>query len=234
MDYFIDYANHKDTDVYIKGAGVIPLKRGQHIFGTIALADFMGVDRQRIRSKLKILKNIEFLTIKPTNRFSIATILNYDIYNPQNELTNQQINQQLTSNQPATNQQLTTPNEYNNIKNIKNDKNIIKNIVDYLNKKTGKSFKFEAKETNRLIVSRLNAGFQEQDFFTVIDNKCAKWLVDPKMIEYLRPQTLFGTKFESYLNDIPHPLHGKVSETTIKNIQVLENWRPKDEESGNV
>lgn len=112
MDYFIDHANYKDTEVYVKGAGLVTIKRGQHIFGTLSLADLMGVDRQRIRTKLKILKNINFLTIKPTNRFSIATIINYNTYNPQEETTNQQIDQQLTSHKPATNQQLTTPKEY--------------------------------------------------------------------------------------------------------------------------
>ena len=121
MDYFIDHANYKDTEIYIKGAGLIPLKRGQHIFGTLSLADLMGVDRQRVRSKLKILKNINFLTIKTTNRFSIATIINYDTYNPQENTTNQQTNQRLTSNQPATNQLLTTPKEYNKDKKGNNN-----------------------------------------------------------------------------------------------------------------
>lgn len=120
MDYFIDHANYVDKDVYIKGAGLVPVKRGQHLFGTLQLADFIGVDRQRIRTKLKILEKIQFLTIKPTNRFSIATIINYDIYNPLEEQTNQHIDQQLTSNKPATNQQLTTPNKDNKEKKVNN------------------------------------------------------------------------------------------------------------------
>ena len=96
MEYFIDHANYKDTEIYFPNIGLIPLKRGQHIFGTLKLAEFMGVDRQRVRSKLKILKNIEFLTIKSTNRYSIATIINYDTYNPLKNETNQLTDQQLT------------------------------------------------------------------------------------------------------------------------------------------
>ena len=38
------------------------------------------------------------------------------------------------------------------------------------------------------------------DFKTVIDKKCAEWLQDGNMVQYLRPETLFGTKFETYLN----------------------------------
>ena len=75
-------------------------------------------------------------------------------------------------------------------------------IIAYLNKKTGKHFKV-GEEVKRLIKARFNAGASEEDFYTVIDNKCAKWLNDPKMNEYLRPITLFSSKFDSYLNDIP-------------------------------
>jgi len=74
-------------------------------------------------------------------------------------------------------------------------------IVDYLNGKTGKNFKAKSNETQRLIRARWNAGYRLSDFQQVIDIKCQKWLSDEKMIDFLRPQTLFGTKFESYLNE---------------------------------
>lgn len=104
-----------------------------------------------------------------------------------------------------------------------------KAIIDYLNKKTGKSFSFKIKETRRLINARWNQGFRLDDFKRVIDIKTSKWLTDPKMVDYLRPQTLFGTKFESYLNERGHPLRGVVSETTMHNIAVLEDWEPPEE-----
>ena len=40
-----------------------------------------------------------------------------------------------------------------------------------------------------------------EDFKKVIDIKVSKWLNNPEMADYLRPDTLFGTKFESYLNE---------------------------------
>lgn len=73
-------------------------------------------------------------------------------------------------------------------------------IVEYLNKRTGKKFKYKSKATQRLIKARWNEGFKLDDFKKAIDNKCLDWLRDEKMSEYLRPATLFGTKFESYLN----------------------------------
>ena len=73
-------------------------------------------------------------------------------------------------------------------------------IVQYLNQKTDKNFKHTSKVTQRHIRARLAEGFTVSDFKQVIDNKCNDWLRDQKMKEYLRPETLFGTKFESYLN----------------------------------
>jgi len=74
-------------------------------------------------------------------------------------------------------------------------------IIEYLNSKTGKSFKAESQYSKKHIKVRWNEGFRLEDFKKVIDNKCLKWLSDPKMIDYIRPETLFGTKFESYLNE---------------------------------
>jgi uncharacterized phage protein (TIGR02220 family) len=73
-------------------------------------------------------------------------------------------------------------------------------IVDYLNAKAGTSYRHTTKKTQQLIRARWNEGFRLDDFKTVIDKKVAEWLNDPKMNKYLRPETLFGTKFESYLN----------------------------------
>lgn len=73
-------------------------------------------------------------------------------------------------------------------------------IVDYLNRKTNSHYRPTSKATRRLIKARYNEGFTDMDFKTVIDKKCAEWLQDGNMVQYLRPETLFGTKFEAYLN----------------------------------
>lgn len=74
-------------------------------------------------------------------------------------------------------------------------------IVDLLNKVTGKSFRHTSTATQRLIKARWNDGFRFEDFKTVILTKTNQWLKDDKMNKYLRPTTLFGTKFEGYLNE---------------------------------
>lgn len=75
----------------------------------------------------------------------------------------------------------------------------ITNIVNYLNKVLGTNYKSNTKNTVKHITARLREGYTEQDFFTVIDKKYAEWH-GTDMEKYLVPETLFGTKFEKYLN----------------------------------
>lgn len=78
---------------------------------------------------------------------------------------------------------------------------IYKEVIDYLNAKAGTKYKPSSAVNKRLIDARIKDGYFLDDFKTVIQNKCATWLHDSKMSKYLRPQTLFGTKFEGYLNE---------------------------------
>ena len=87
----------------------------------------------------------------------------------------------------------------NNNKYIVEDNNAFNEIIDYLNVKTKQHYKTTTNKTKRLIKARLNEHFTIADFKKVIDNMCNEWL-NTDMQKYLRPETLFGTKFESYLN----------------------------------
>lgn len=86
--------------------------------------------------------------------------------------------------------------------NIPNNKPY-KVIIEYLNEKARKAYKAASKSTQQHINARLAEGYTVEDFKRVIDNKCAEWMGNPKMEQYLRPSTLFGTKFEDYFNASP-------------------------------
>lgn len=73
-------------------------------------------------------------------------------------------------------------------------------IVAALNEALGTSYRPTSKKTRQLIHARWAEGFRFPDFEAVIDTMAAAWVDDPKMSAYLRPETLFGPKFESYLN----------------------------------
>lgn len=75
-----------------------------------------GISLQNVRTALKRFEKYEFLTNQPTNKNRLITIVNWEVYQSKdNDLT-----KELTSNQQATNKQLTTNK---NEKNEKNDKN---------------------------------------------------------------------------------------------------------------
>lgn len=74
-----------------------------------------------------------------------------------------------------------------------------KAIIEHLNKRTGSNYKHTTESTRQKINARLNEGYNLDDFIVVIDKKCVEWM-NTDMQKYLRPETLFGTKFESYLN----------------------------------
>ncbi|MCT7866177.1 MAG: conserved phage C-terminal domain-containing protein [Lactobacillus iners] len=101
-------------------------------------------------------------------------------------------------------------NTSNNNTSINN--NTIDRVIKYLNAKAGTNYRANNKATQRLIKARFNEGMTTKDFKKVIDNKCNDWLKDPKMCEFLRPATLFGSKFESYLNQKPKRLDQSVTD----------------------
>lgn len=91
---------------------------------------------------------------------------------------------------------------YSSSSQEKNEPHIpYKQIIDYLNKKVGTHYRATSNATRKLIKARWKEKFTLADFKKVIDNKVFSWQADNEMKKYLRPQTLFGTKFESYLNE---------------------------------
>jgi len=78
---------------------------------------------------------------------------------------------------------------------------IINDAISYLNTKTNKNFSVRTQATIKHINARIKDGYTLEQFKYVINVKCASWLGDDKMEQYLRPETLFGTKFNSYLNE---------------------------------
>ena len=90
-------------------------------------------------------------------------------------------------------QSLTNNTSLNNLTNN------IKDIIDYLNVVLATKYRYNSVATQKHIKARLEEGYTIEEFKTVIDKKAEEWK-GTDMEQYLRPETLFGTKFESYLN----------------------------------
>lgn len=78
---------------------------------------------------------------------------------------------------------------------------VYESIISYLNQKAGTGYKSQTASYRTFINARLKAGYNLDDFYKVIDNKTAEW-IGTDFQKFLRPETLFGNKFDSYLNQI--------------------------------
>lgn len=192
-------ANHRPA----KWQGIV-VETGSFITSTPKLSKETGISRQCVRTSLNRLKSTNELTIESTNKYTIITIVKWDDYQGFDEEVNQDINQptnkQLTNDQPATNQQLTTNKKYKKYKNEKNNtyKDICQRVIENLNWQTGRKFKTVESNTKH-IIARLKEGYSEEECIRVVHNKVIDWLDNPDMKDFLRPSTLFGTKFDGYL-----------------------------------
>lgn len=184
------------------------------------LAALFHVTRQAISKSLKALKNVGLIEMKrqgltKPNKIYVAMPEPFVLKSTQNEQydvnssSHHDVN--LSSHQKA-NEVYTNKTEKRETDGIQTEKNIYKSgkpdvvppfiqeVVSYLNEKAGTSYKPTTPKTQKLIHAREKEGFTLDDFKTVINKKCAEWLHNGDMVRYLRPETLFGTKFESYLN----------------------------------
>jgi uncharacterized phage protein (TIGR02220 family) len=75
-------------------------------------------------------------------------------------------------------------------------------IIGYLNERTNKNYTTKNKATIKDIQARIKEGYVFDDFKYVVDIKASQWM-NTEMEQYLRPQTLFGNKFNSYINERP-------------------------------
>lgn len=91
----------------------------------------------------------------------------------------------------------------NNIYSQEDGKNeeIVISVINYLNEKADKNYKSTTQKTKSLINARIKEGFTLDDFKKVINTKTQQWKLSADMNRYLRPETLFGNKFESYLQE---------------------------------
>lgn len=115
------------------------------------------------------------------------------------------LNHLATKSQPNQNQTLTEVKPKRNPRvetvNVNDNENINKDIIHYLNTKLGTKYKASAEYVKKHINARLNEGYTLEDFKTVIDKKYKEWS-GTEFAKFLRPETLFGTKFSTYLNQL--------------------------------
>ena len=205
------------------------LDRNEQAELLLAITEYMFQDKEPTlnEKQMKIFKNLRRpLDISKKNS-KRSKGNGAPVGNQNAKKTNQETNQNQTENKPKENQKTNTSKmsmsmsivndnvinkkvnrgmgeeEKEEVEILDNNSIAYHEIISYLNQVVGTSYRPTSKETQKHIKARLNDGFTIDDFKQVIDNMAFKWLKDEKMNRYLRPETLFGTKFESYLNETP-------------------------------
>ena len=211
---------------YLFNDKIESLKPGQFITGRNILVKETGIERSKIERILKTFEIEHQIEQQTNNKFRIISILNWDEYQ-----NNEQHNEQPVSSQQAASEQPVSTYKKLKKERIKElKKNSLtpiipfEEIINHLNLRTEKSYRHNSKKTKEFIQTRWKEGFTLDDFKRVVDNQTIKWKDDGKMREYLRPETLFGTKFESYLNATPNPVQaGLISPSS----QRILDWAEK-------
>ena len=177
----------------------LKLKPGQFIRSYSKLAEDLTyregrgskkVSKSTISNSIKKLVRNEMITVTETEVGTMFTIVNYQLYQRFDE-------SEKTNAERLTKRKMDNKTEEESV----NKNNTFISVVDYLNERAKTKFRHTSRKTQQLIKARFNEGFDMDDFKKVIDVKTKQWINDNNMRKYLRPETLFGTKFEAYLNE---------------------------------
>ena len=106
-----------------------------------------------------------------------------------------------------------------NTESHQSDNDVPLSLLSYLNQKTGSSYT-ATDQIRATIEQRVSEGYTLEQMRSVIDKKCAEWSCDGKMRSYLRPSTLFGDRFEEYLN-APEPAEVEEKRKSSEHVASL-------------
>jgi len=205
------------------------LEKGSFVTTSSRLAAELNLSRQQVRTALDKLVSTSNITKTSTNKNLILKVVNWEVYQDKkgnsNHQNNQQINQPITNKQPTNNQQkdnnIYTYKDIYTLKDkefknerIKEDLNTTfvhfekdekgemipyKEIVEFLNEKTGLNLRHTTNKTRDLIKARWNEGFRLEDFKSAIVNAVKFRTKSNGEIDtrYLMPKTIFNGSFES-------------------------------------
>lgn len=217
-------ANHKDNK-FLLGNELVEVKEGSFITSELKLMERWGWGKSKTRAFLDLLQSDEMIIKKSDRKKTTITIVKFSDFQGVQTTSKPQPDHSQTTARPRA--------DTNNNDNNDNNENKYYIIVDFLNKKAGTKYKFTSQKTKALINKRLAEGFTIDDFKKVVENKCAEWINNPKMEQYLRPETLFGTKFESYLNakkTPPQKPKNNMATYDMRMVErmVVEGWEEKE------
>ena len=188
------------------------LPRGHFRITNRVVAEELNLSQSTIQRLTKEFESLNIIKcIKKSKSITEASIYKY-IFDYSHEPVSESVNEPVyESTQPSDFKDLndievsqdepvyeTVPDTLE--KEVLKRKDIYRLVINRLNEKANKNFKPTSSRTQSHINARLSEKFTIDDFYKVIDTKSKQWK-DTSMEAFLRPRTLFGTKFEDYLNE---------------------------------
>lgn len=201
-------AHFKEREMTLKAKGLLSLMLSlpdEWDYSIAGLAALSKDGKDSVMNALSELEDFGYLKrVKLTNEKGQFAGYEYNVFeSPRTENPNEDkpYPENPNTDKPnAENPPQLNTNTLNTKKSNTKKNNIYhREIVEYLNQKAGMQYRSGSKATQQHINARLAEGYTVEDFKTVIDKKCADWK-GTDYEQYLRPSTLFGTKFENYLN----------------------------------
>lgn len=162
--YLLLKATHRERDSIFKGKR-ITLKPGQLIAGRKSIASFLKINEIKVQRILKLLENEHQIEQQTSNRNRLITILNWDLYQGNEQQDEQQMN----------NKRTTDEQQMNTYKNIKNDKNNKKNIYAHFTPPTLEEVISYCKERNNSVDPQKWYDFYSAKGWMIGKNKMKDW-----------------------------------------------------------
>jgi len=189
-------ATHK-PHVQQVGLQRVNLEVGQFVFGRKAAAKKLKMSEQTVRTLLTKLIEWQNLTIKPTNRFSVVTVVNWELY----QVRNDESTTQLTNSQPTANQQPTTNKNGKNEENVKNKDNGPNSFMDLIDTYADE-WSIDHVTDKRWFKSRVldNEAFTAIDIWDTIE-KWANWIEGHYRLKQAHKTNKFPATFKNSLTN---------------------------------
>lgn len=227
----------KRKDMSLKAKGLLSLMLALDDNWKYSIKGLCGICQENetaIKSALAELKDCGYLVVRknlPDKNNGGRISYEYDIYElPQIQQGEKQGVENLGVEFLSVENHVQLKHQYTNTSNTKTSNNNIyigqvAEIIAYLNDKLHTKYSAKSAANARLIIARLKEGYTVENFKTVIDKKYSEWS-GTEFAAYLRPQTLFGTKFDSYLNA---PIRKRIAAKNIGGIEIERRQYSEDE-----
>ena len=218
------YKGYWDRDVYVG--------RGQLLTSTRGLAQELGFTHQHTRTLISTLKSTQEITQQSTHRGTLITIVKWDFYQggiaesntPYNTESNTESNTLTPKNQHThyIKKDIKEIKEYKELFFSAETRTKTKNVIDELNRLTGKHFSANAEGTLKLVDKLIKDGYTEADMLAVVTKACECW-AGTEYAKYLNPTNLLGQRFDGFANGgIFRPAAGAQKQTAAHSYDARE------------